>query len=94
MVYSGCSMGINSLSVLADGTVYACRRFVSPVGKLPEQSIIDIFLGKRLSSYRNIYTLEKCKKCELIHYCRGCPAVAWGHYGSHTKADPQCWKSI
>ena len=31
-IYSGCHVGRASLTVLADGTVYACRRFDSPVG--------------------------------------------------------------
>ncbi len=93
-VLGGCGMGINSLSVLADGTVYACRRFVSPIGKLPQQSIAQVFLGKKLNRYRQIEKLEKCSKCELLNYCRGCPAVAWGVSGSYRNADPQCWKSL
>jgi len=93
-VSDGCGMGINSLSVLADGTVYACRRFVSPVGKLPQQSISQVFLGKKLNRYRQIERFEKCSKCELLNYCRGCPAVAWEVSGSYLNADPQCWKSL
>ena len=91
-VLDGCGMGINSLSILADGAVYACRRFVSPVGKLPRQSITQVFLGKKLNRYRQIEKLEKCSKCELLYYCRGCPAVAWGVSDSYISADPQCWK--
>ena len=91
-IVAGCGMGINCLSVLADGTAYACRRFISPVGKLPEQSIADVFLGSKLNKYRQIKKLSKCSKCELLNYCRGCPAVAWGVTGSYTQADPQCWK--
>lgn len=93
-VVNGCGMGINNLSVLADGTVYACRRFISPVGKLPQQNITQIFLGKKLNRYRQIKKLEKCSKCELLNYCRGCPAVAWGINGSYKAIDPQCWKIL
>jgi radical SAM protein with 4Fe4S-binding SPASM domain len=93
-ILDGCGMGINNLSVLADGTVYACRRFISPVGKLPQQSIAQIFLGKKLNEYRRVEKLEKCSRCKLLNYCRGCPAVAWGTNGSYKRADPQCWKLL
>lgn len=92
-IVGGCGMGINTLSVLADGTVYACRRFISPVGKVPFSRIQSIFLGNKLNAYRNIEKLEKCSSCILKNHCRGCPAVAWGNSGSYTSADPQCWKS-
>lgn len=89
---SGCGIGISHLSVLADGTVYACRRFKSIVGKVPEESFYDIFNGEKLNEYRNIELLEKCKDCNLLHYCRGCMAVTHGYTGDWKKADPQCWK--
>lgn len=94
IVYSGCSMGVNCPSVLADGTVYACRRFPSPVGKLPEEKLIDVFLNDKFCDYRDVNKLEKCRRCELLNYCRGCPAVAWGLSGSHLSKDPQCWKVV
>lgn len=95
MIYAGCTMGITGIIVLADGTVMACRRFPSPVGKVPEEKLLDIFLkSEKLNEYRNVHALEKCSKCELLRFCRGCPAVAYGQYGDWRKADPQCWKEI
>lgn len=92
-VYAGCTMGITGLIVVADGTVMACRRLPSPIGKVPEQKLIDIFINsKELNKYRDINSLEKCSKCELLRFCRGCPAVAYGQYGDWKMADPQCWK--
>ena len=89
------TMGITGIIVLADGTVMACRRFPSPVGKVPEEKLIDIFLkSSELNKYRNIHSLEKCSKCSLLRFCRGCPAVAYGQTGDWRKADPQCWKEI
>ena len=35
---------------------------------------------------------EKCSRCELLAWCRGCPAVASGKHGNFYAADPQCWK--
>lgn len=92
IVYFGCSMGIAHMSILADGTVMACRRFPSIVGKVPEQSLRDIFLSKTMDQYRDISRLELCGNCNLLNLCRGCPAVAYGHSGRFTAPDPQCWR--
>lgn len=94
-IYAGCTMGITGIILLSDGTVMACRRFPSPVGKLPDQKLLDVFLNsKELNEYRKIENLEKCSKCELLRFCRGCPAVSYGQHGDWRKADPQCWKEV
>ncbi len=92
IIVAGCGLGISHLSVLADGTVMACRRFNSPVGKVPEQSFSDIFFNQKMNEYRDYSTLEKCKDCNLLNYYRGCMAVAYGVNRRHTAPDPQCWK--
>lgn len=94
IVVDGCGLGVSHLSVLADGVVFACRRFKSPVGKVPDQSLYDIFLSQNMNQYRDFSKLEKCSKCELLYYCRGCMAVTYGSTGNWMKADPQCWKVI
>jgi radical SAM/SPASM domain protein of ACGX system len=95
MIYGGCGIGVNSLCVLADGTVYACRRFPSPVGKVPEQKIWDIFLkSKQMNEYRKYEKIKGCGKCELLPICRGCRAVAYGLTGNYFARDPQCWKEV
>jgi len=92
-IYGGCGIGINFLVVLADGTVYACRRFPSPVGKVPDEKLYDIFLNsERLNYYRQYNNFELCKNCELLNYCRGCPAVSYGESYNYFAPDPQCWK--
>lgn len=95
IVYSGCGLGMASVSILSDGTVYACRRFPSKIGKVPDQKLEDIFLGSRkLNSFRDLSKYVKCAKCELLQYCRGCGSVAYGMSGSFFDPDPQCWKKI
>ena len=95
MIFGGCSLGINSIVLLADGTAMACRRFPSYIGKVPEQKLIDIFLNsKAIKEYRDVSKLEKCSKCELLSICRGCPAVSYGIHNDWKAADPQCWKDI
>ena len=38
--------------------------------------------------------MEKCGKCELLPFCRGCMAVAYGATGDFLSGDPQCWKVV
>ena len=47
-----------------------------------------------MEAYRNYTKFEKCAKCELLAFCRGCPAVASGKTGNFYGADPQCWKEV
>ena len=92
VITDGCGVGISHMTILADGTVYACRRFKSPIGKVPEQSLFDIFLGDELNKYREVAAFEKCRHCELVSYCRGCMAMAQTITGRWQAPDPQCWK--
>jgi len=95
VIYGGCGLGIANFSILSDGTVYACRRFPSFIGRVPEERLIDIFIkSPKLNHYRQVENFVKCKKCELLNYCRGCGAVAYGYSGSFFDPDPQCWKTI
>lgn len=92
VVVAGCGMGVSHITVLADGTVYACRRFPSPIGKVPEMQFDEIFFGDEMEKFRSRESFKKCATCELFTYCRGCPAVASCVTGSWESADPQCWK--
>jgi radical SAM protein with 4Fe4S-binding SPASM domain len=95
IVAGGCSLSIGSLSILADGSVYACRRFPSPIGKVPDQKLIDLFVdSEKLNFYRDFSRYEKCSSCPLLYICRGCGAVAHGYSGSFFGPDPQCWYGI
>ncbi len=94
-VVSGCHIGARDVAILADGTVFACRRFNSPIGKVPDQSILEIFTSERMDQYRDIAKFEACSKCPLLCYCRGCPAVSFGASGGNFFApDPQCWRVL
>lgn len=95
IVIGGCGLGIASLSVLSDGTVYACRRFESPIGKVPYQSLFDLFIeSKELNYFRDLARYKKCRNCPLLYVCRGCGAVSYGVTGDFFSPDPQCWHSI
>jgi radical SAM protein with 4Fe4S-binding SPASM domain len=94
-IFHGCSIGIHFLTIVADGTVYSCRRLPIKIGQVPSQSLRDIFIkSTELNEMRQVEKLEKCSKCDLLQYCRGCPAVSYGTNGNYFSADPQCWARI
>lgn len=89
-----CSIGIDSLTILQDGTVYPCRRLPINIGNLLEDSIFKIwYTSDVLWEIRNKNNLKgKCNKCELIPRCSGCRAIAYAITGDYLSEDPQCWK--
>lgn len=94
-IHSGCSAGSKVLTVLADGTVYPCRRLPIPVGKVPRDDVAGILFNARAHvELRDASRLKKCRGCGLLPYCRGCPAVAFGASGDPFAPDPQCWKEM
>lgn len=95
MVYDGCHCGISHMTITPTGDVFACRRMESRVGNVFENDMRDIFLGARMDDHRRFEKFQKCARCELAGFCRGCPAVAAGYSGGDMYApDPQCWKDV
>ena len=91
-IYDGCHCGQSHITILPTGDVMACRRFANNVGNIFQEHLIDIWRGEKMSVYRDIPKFEKCKDCELLRFCRGCPAVAYGYNKDFYSPDPQCWK--
>ena len=89
-----CSIGIDSLTILSDGTVLPCRRLPIPIGNLKNDSIFKIwYTSDLLWKIRNKNNLKgKCNKCDLIPRCSGCRAIAYAVTGDYLAEDPQCWK--
>lgn len=94
LIYDGCHCGIGHMTILPTGDVYACRRMDNKIGNVFEDTMYDLFVGTDLEEYRQFDKFEKCGKCELRGYCRGCPAVTYGYTGNMYAADPQCWKEV
>ncbi len=93
MIYGGCNCGNCHITILPNGDILACRRIsTSKVGNIFENEIADLWTGK-VEEYRDFSKFTKCSRCELLPYCRGCPAVANGTNGSFYGTDPQCWKT-
>lgn len=94
MIYGGCNCGNCHLTILPTGDLYACRRVQnSKVSNIFEDRIADVWVCK-MEVYRDYQRFEKCSKCKLLAYCRGCPAVGSGKNGNFYAADPQCWKEV
>lgn len=94
-VYDGCNCGNCHFTILSDGAAYACRRITdSKVGNALSEDLYDLFTGPKMDQYRVYEKFEKCAKCELLRFCRGCPAVAKGYHGDMYAPDPQCWKEV
>ncbi|MDD5566964.1 MAG: radical SAM protein [Patescibacteria group bacterium] len=92
VIYEGCNCALRHMTLLANGQVYACRRFDSPIGSIYERSFRELFFSDRMERYRQFTDLEGCGQCELVGYCRGCHAVSAGLTGSFFHKDPQCWR--
>lgn len=94
MVYGGCNCGNCHLTILPKGEVFTCRRVASSqVGNIFEDDIKDLWTG-RIEEFRDFSRFVKCSKCKLLGWCRGCPAVANGTFGSFYAEDPQCWMEV
>lgn len=61
-VLDGCNCGIRHMTLLPDGTVYACRRFESPIGNIYRQRFKEVFLSPEMNKYRQIQKLAGCKE--------------------------------
>lgn len=93
-IYGGCNCGNCHLTILPNGDISACRRVQnSKVGNVFEDRIADVWVCE-MEQYRDYSKFEKCSKCKLKAWCRGCPAVASGKNGNFYAADPQCRKEI
>ena len=91
---AGCSAGTATVTVLADGTVYTCRRLELAAGKFPQNTFKDIFIHNPITPLlRDVNKYEACNTCPLRGYCRGCPASKFAMTGDLTARDPLCWRN-
>lgn len=94
LIYGGCNCGNCHMTILPTGDIYACRRVQnSKVGNVFEDRMADVWVCQ-MEAYRDYQKFEKCSRCELLPYCRGCPAVASSKNGNFYAEDPHCWKEL
>ena len=70
----GCGAAFNFITILADGSVHACRKFPSPLGNILDNSLSEIYHTKAADQYRR--GADECKECPIRPVCGGCLAVA------------------
>lgn len=89
-----CSVGINALTLLPDGTIYPCRRLPIRLGNVLEDNLFDVWYSSPvLWQARTPTNLKgRCSACEMVPVCRGCRAMALAVNGDWLAEDPQCWK--
>ena len=90
-VYTGCSICADTIAILPDGSVQACRRVNQQIAKYPDNDIKECFREKKNNFYqREIY--ENCNKCKIWGFCRGCIATRKYIGNDYLSRDPYCWK--
>lgn len=91
---AGCLAGWSGLCLLSNGAAMACRRLPVVVGKMPEQTVEEIFLGNAfMRKLRRHEFFEGCSQCQFYAFCRGCPAATYGVKGDPFAANPHCFAS-
>lgn len=90
-----CSVGMNALTVMHDGTVYPCRRLPIPIGHALRDGFFKIWYDSdllwRIRDPNNIK--GKCQGCQYFAVCRGCRAMAYFVNDDYLAEDSQCWMS-
>jgi selenobiotic family peptide radical SAM maturase len=86
----GCGAAFNFITILADGSVHACRKFPSPLGNILDSSLNEIYHTKAADKYR--WGAVECEECPIRPVCGGCLAVAHGHgLDIFRQKDPCCF---
>lgn len=88
-----CSVGVNALTIMHDGTVYPCRRLPIALGNVLRDTLHQIFYESEvLWKVREPANLKgRCSSCQFVPLCRGCRAMALAVTGDWLGEDPHCW---
>jgi selenobiotic family peptide radical SAM maturase len=87
----GCGAAFNFVSLLPNGEVHACRKFPSPIGRIGQHSLGEIYDSPEAGMYRS--GARTCDGCDIRPVCGGCLAVAWSQgHDVFTDTDPYCFR--
>lgn len=85
----GCGAAFDFVALLPDGEVHACRKLPSPLGRLPDQRLEEVWRSDAARRHRR--GSVACSGCALRPRCGGCLAVAHGEgLDPFTARDPHC----
>jgi radical SAM/SPASM domain protein of ACGX system len=93
-IYGGCNCGNCHITILPSGDIYACRRLESKICNVFTDRLSEVWSSPKMNRFRDYAAFKKCGKCNLLRFCRGCPAVAYGTTHDFYAADPQCWNEM
>jgi len=86
----GCSPAFNTVAVLCDGEVHACRKFPSLIGNVNTKSLSQIYDSNIAKRYRK--GNSACAKCFIKPLCGGCMSSIKSHGLNIFKdKDPYCF---
>lgn len=89
----GCSIGLNRICLTSNGDILPCRRLPIKIGNIKEETLREVwFNSELLNNLRSTDKLKgKCKTCNNVKACFGCPAISYAVYGDYLEQDYQCW---
>jgi selenobiotic family peptide radical SAM maturase len=70
----GCGAAFNFVSLLADGSVHACRKFPSLIGNILHASLDELYDSEPARRYRT--GSRACRSCAIRPVCGGCLAIS------------------
>ena len=88
----GCQAGRRLLAVLADGTVYPCRRLPLPVGNAQQTPLDELYSSSPLlRDLRETAAPGACRGCRWEALCRGgARCLSYARTGDWRAKDPDC----
>lgn len=89
---SGCSGGLNFLTILPDGIIIPCTHLRYVIGNAKE-GIKNVWHNseklKILRDKKN-FIMNPCKSCNILNHCGGCRALALEEFNNFRAPDPEC----
>lgn len=87
-----CTAGDRLLTILADGTVMACRRLPVVAGNVRDSDLLSIYRDSpELIRLRETPLPEQCGACEYAELCGGgAKCIAYARTGRYDLPDPDC----
>ena len=94
-IKGGCTAGIASCSILANGDVIPCPFVRIKAGNVHEEPLEKIWLeSKLLKELRNRKNYEVCGNCKYLAYCGGCRRSAYQATNKINGFDVNCIKEV
>ena len=94
-IKGGCTAGIASCSILANGDVIPCPFVRIKAGNIHEESLEKIwFESKLFKEIRNRKKYEICGNCKYLSYCGGCRESAYQGTNKINGFDINCIKEV